>query len=145
MTEVDFYIIGDNSPSSRELFACKISEKAYMKGHNIFIHTENENQSKVIDDLLWTFRQGSFIPHETKNDEDIDTIASVIISSNSPNNNQSDVLINLNQDVPIFFSNFERVTEIVSPDEEIKLSARNRYRFYQERGYTIRSHNMEEK
>ncbi len=114
-----------------------------MKGHNIFIHTENQQQTDTVNDLLWTFRQGSFIPHEIKTENDIDTPAAVLIGSNSPNQNQSDVLINLNNEVPLFFSRFDRVAEIVNQEDSIKKSARDRYLFYKERGYEIQSHNLE--
>ena len=54
------------------------------------------------------------------------------------------VLINLQAEPPPFFSRFERLAEIVGIDEEDAVAARARYRFYRERGYELRTHNLAE-
>jgi DNA polymerase III subunit chi len=53
------------------------------------------------------------------------------------------VLINLHETPPPFFSRFERLAEIVSEDGAA--AARERFRFYRERGYELRTHNMAER
>jgi len=52
------------------------------------------------------------------------------------------LLINLNAQCPAVFSRFERVIEIVSTDDADRELARERYRFYRDRGYEIRNHDM---
>ena len=52
----------------------------------------------------------------------------------------SDVLINLSSEVPLFFSRFERVTEIIGLLD--KASGRERFRFYRDRGYPLKSHTI---
>ena len=49
-----------------------------------------------------------------------------------------DVLINLQQQYPPFFSRFRRLIEIVGLDEADRSAARERYRFYRDRGYEIK-------
>jgi DNA polymerase IIIc chi subunit len=53
-----------------------------------------------------------------------------------------DVMINLDQTVPAFFGQFERVAEIVSGDDTARDQARQRYKYYRDRGYTINTHNI---
>ena len=56
--------------------------------------------------------------------------------------NQHQVLINLTDTVPMFFSRFERVTEIVPANEKSRHQARERYKFYQQRGYELETHKL---
>jgi DNA polymerase-3 subunit chi len=52
------------------------------------------------------------------------------------------VLINLQSSPPSFFSRFERLAEIVGLEEADVAAGRERYRFYRERGYELRSHSL---
>ena len=140
MTLIDFYIMSDQKPDARQRLACKIAEKAYKKGHKIYIHTESEQQSNSMDKLLWTFRGGSFIPHSITNKDK--TGAPVLIGHDSEPECIPDVLINLSHEVPGFFSRFERVAEVITEDAEQKKKGRERYKFYRDRGYELRNHNL---
>jgi len=142
MTKVDFYIL---QSGSRENTACKLIEKAFSLGHRIYVHTDTEDQLKKIDNLLWTFRAGSFIPHQryqsdsstnSKNDSPVQ------IGTHDAPNIDSDVLINLADDVPLFFSRFDRVAELVGPDEQAKTLGRQHFQFYRDRGYSLNTHNL---
>ena len=52
---------------------------------------------------------------------------------------------NLNAEPPPFFSRFERLAEIVGKDDADVVAGRERFRFYRERGYELRTHNLEER
>ena len=53
------------------------------------------------------------------------------------------ILVNLRNEIPPFFSRFHRLIEIVSAaDEADKQEARNRFRHYRDRGYELRTHDM---
>ncbi|MCY1459034.1 DNA polymerase III chi subunit, HolC [compost metagenome] len=54
-----------------------------------------------------------------------------------------DLLINLGADVPGFVGQFERVAEIVVEEPSIRQSARERFRFYRERGYALQDHRLQ--
>ncbi len=139
MTRIDFYILQQHEARGRELMACKIAEKAWQQQHRVHIHTTSRAQSQQIDDLLWTFKDGSFIPHElgTESGE----LCPISISHESEPACH-DVLINLATDVPFFFSRFERVSEIIEPVPECQESGRKRYRFYRDRGYELETHKI---
>jgi len=141
MTRIDFYVSKDTQNSARLSLACRIAEKAYKLGNRIHIHTESAEQSQMIDDLLWTFRDGSFVPHDKISNNHND-IVPITIDNGKDLTIEADVLINLAQDIPSFFSQFERVAELVNEDPLYKSQARERYRFYRDRGYDLNTHNL---
>ena len=146
MTRVDFYILEADRPKSREQFACRLAEKAYRLGNSVYIHTRDQQQASELDQLLWTFNQDSFVPHAIEGDSP-DPEAPVLIGHTaeltSTNHNQTrKVLINLDQDVPLFFSSFERVAEVIDQEQDNKSSGRERYRFYRDRGYNLENHKI---
>lgn len=55
---------------------------------------------------------------------------------------KEELLINLDSDVPLFFSRFHRLAEIVANSEDVKDKARQRYKFYKERGYSLITHEI---
>ena len=52
------------------------------------------------------------------------------------------VLVNLRDEAPPHFSRFERLMEIVTRDASDREHARERFRFYRERGYEIHTHDL---
>ncbi|MDH5435187.1 MAG: DNA polymerase III subunit chi [Gammaproteobacteria bacterium] len=140
MTKVDFYITENKKPTARLDLACRLAEKIHTLGHHIYIHTDDETQSQTIDDLLWTFKQDSFLPHcivTTECDHEDNTI---LIGHDLNNEHEDDVLINLSSEVPSFFSRFHRVVELIDQDEKQRQMGRDRFKFYKERGYPLDSH-----
>jgi DNA polymerase-3 subunit chi len=53
-----------------------------------------------------------------------------------------EVLVNLREQWPACFSRFLRLVEIVGRDEADRQAARERFRFYRDRGYEIRHHDL---
>lgn len=91
--------------------------------------------------MLWTFRQGSFVPHElSANRAADDAITPVIIGSGEPPLGFDDILINVDGDVSRFFSRFKRHMEIVAPLR--RADARSAYRFFRDRGYELTTHHI---
>ncbi|MNC95608.1 DNA polymerase III subunit chi [compost metagenome] len=52
------------------------------------------------------------------------------------------MLINLRPQQPPYFGRYQRLIEIVSLDDGDRAGARERFRFYRDRGYEIRSHDL---
>ena len=141
MTQVDFYVLDDRAMGNRFTLACRLSEKIYHQGRRIFIHTDSEEESRHMNRLLWTFRQGSFIPHGMAKECDPLTTP-IIISHDKESGEEKDVLINLASGVPSFFSRFERVAEIVDKEPQVVTSGRERFRFYRDRCYPLNKHDI---
>ncbi len=139
MTKVSFYILPDGQEKMH--FACRLTEKAFKQGQQIYLLGADPKLCGTLDDLLWTFRQGSFIPHRLWQGETADGATPVLIGTGEPPAGFEATLVNLTDEVPSFFSRFERVAEIV--DGAGKEPARRRYKFYQDRGYPLESHKIE--
>jgi DNA polymerase-3 subunit chi len=141
MTRIDFYIVDSNEKASRALTACRLAEKAYSLENRVYIHTANASQATELDDLLWTYRAGSFVPHQRFEPAD-EQDCSVLIGHADAPEDINQVLINLDSAVPMFFSRFERVVEIVNQEENLRQQARDRFKFYRDRGYDLHTHNL---
>jgi DNA polymerase-3 subunit chi len=142
MARVDFYILPGEAASARDLLSCRLAEKACKMGHKVYLHTDSEGHARQLDELLWTFRPGSFLPHALL--RDVPPVPPMIlIGSGDAEPPVSDVLINLAAAVPPFFDRFERVAEIVDQAPEVKQAGRERFRYYRERGCEPESHKMD--
>ena len=141
MTRIDFYQI--DSDEAALLFACRLIDKIYHKGHKIHIHTSDKSQSEELDDLLWGFRPDRFIPHVicTENETEEEEVMVKISHDQEPNDHR-DILVNLSGSVPEFFSRFARVAEVVPLDQNSRDAARVNYKFYKDRGYELEYHQM---
>ncbi len=144
MTQVDFYILGSDSDEARLRLACKIVDKATQLDHHVFVHSTSEEEARKLDELLWTFSQGSFIPHRVLREELSEPpLEPVLIGFNATSvPGRWDVLVNLAPDVPEFFSRYERVAEVVDGNAERREKSRERYRYYRDRGYKLNTHQV---
>jgi DNA polymerase-3 subunit chi len=141
MTRVDFYVSNNTEQDAGLMLACRIAEKAYNLSNNVYIHTDNPATAGKLDDLLWTFKQGSFIPHCLSSAGEFAESGIVIGYGDLPAISPQ-VLINIGDKVPEFFTRFERIAEIVAGDEHTRQVARERFKFYRERGYPLETHEL---
>lgn len=150
MTQIDFYVIDSDSLDDRYLFVARLAEKIYRKQLNIYIHTEQQQSQQQIDELLWNVSAVSFIPHQCwssqQDSEDQSIICPIYIGVAEPSNDNLpapyDVLINLCDDIPTFFSRYQRVLEVVSLDNLTRTTSRMHYKFYRDRGYPLKMHDL---
>jgi len=132
----DFYLLTQSDENARLLTTCRIIEKAYLKSHQIYIFCADQTQAEIIDKLLWTFRDTSFILHNTAD-------APVLIGhSTSPPPDFHDILINLSESAPDFFKSFQRIIEVIPENPESREKAREKYRFYREQQCDLHSHHL---
>nr|VFK32003.1 MAG: DNA polymerase III, chi subunit [Candidatus Kentron sp. MB]VFK35028.1 MAG: DNA polymerase III, chi subunit [Candidatus Kentron sp. MB]VFK77119.1 MAG: DNA polymerase III, chi subunit [Candidatus Kentron sp. MB] len=143
---VDFYVLRTFGPLDVPRMACQITEKAWKSGYRVFIHTGTRFPAHQIDDLLWTFRAESFVPHALDSSHaggDIDNRNyPVSIGNGMEPRGELDVLINLGDTVPLFFARCKRMVEVVSGDVKDRESARERYRLYRSKGCTLHTHEL---
>ena len=142
MPRVDFYILASAEETSRHLFACRLAEKAYRLSHTVHIHTANRQQAELLDDLLWTFRDGSFVPHELLAVGSSGTQSPVTIGFDSARMGGHDLVINLTDDVPAMAGSFPRVAELVTSDQRSRQKSRERFVHYRELGVELETHNI---
>ena len=144
-TRVDFYILAADGPASRLQFACRLTEKAYGLNNRVYAHTASQAEAEQLDKLLWTFKQGSFIPHQAlgHGNEAADERTPVRIGTPEYRENEGELLINLTEAAPEFATNFSRVIEIVDGQEASKEAGRRRFRQYREMGLEPVTHQID--
>jgi DNA polymerase III subunit chi len=140
MTLVGFYVVQSAEPGQRLQVAARLADKAFQRGHRIFIHACDEAQAGELDELLWNFRPASFLPHGLHGQAYSDTIA---IGWGQEPDNHSDLLINLQLGIPPFFSRFRRVAEVVTQEPASLAALRASWKFYKERGYQLEKHDLQ--
>ena len=142
MARVDFYILSQSGPHSRNAFACRLAEKAYRLEHTVHIHAPSPEDAGRLDDLLWTFRDGSFVPHHVIGKTNADLQSPVTIGCQGDPIKARDLLINLCDDVPDCAGSFPRVAELVTSDADCKQQSRKRFAAYRDQGHTLETHNV---
>jgi DNA polymerase-3 subunit chi len=138
---VDFYVLSASGAGARLNFTCRLTEKAYKLDTKVHAHVAGTAQARQLDELLWTFRQGSFIPHEITG-KSAEQPTPVTIGHASEVTLSGDLLINLAEIIPPFFDQFTRVAEIIDSSLESKQCGRERFSFYRDNGYEIKTHNL---
>lgn len=142
MTKIDFYLIPESNTKSRLDFACRLTEKAYKKRHRIYIHVDSKTDAHTLDELLWTYRDDSFLPHNLYG-EGPDPAPPIQIGFDQHPEKHRDILINLSKTVPAFYTQFARVLECVINDPMIQAEARDHYRLYRSHGTEINTHKLQ--
>src|SRR5581483_8665742 len=112
---VDFYITA--AGNARLSLACKLAEKAYLAAHQVLIWHTDAAELEALDEMLWTFRDGSFVPHEVLANPAAEPDAPVLLSCGPLPAGELDVIINLAAQVPEFLPRARRVVEIIDGDE----------------------------
>ena len=162
MPRIDFYVLAGQAANGRIQLACRLAEKAYLAGHRVYLHTASATQASQLNELLWTFKQGSFVPHSLYPAAAGD-ISPVLIghgdaagaanallivpppatdARTAADPNPGRVLINLTETIPPFFEQFERIVEVVDQQPEILRASRTKFRDFRDRGYAPESHKL---
>lgn len=137
MTRIDFY----THAADKLQVACRLTLKAREHGLRVLIFTPDPGLTERIDKLLWTTPAIGFVPH-CRADDRLAGVTPVIIGHAVEAPPHDEVLVNLDLETPSFFSRFQRVIEIVGLDPDDSEAGRARFRFYRDRGYDIRHHNV---
>ena len=138
MTSIDFYFNADD----RIGVACRLAGKALQQKKRVLIYAPQADVAQKIDRLLWVGNATSFIPHCDAHDPAAAETPVLIASDDAQPAAACDVLLNLSHDCAPFFERHERVLEIVDRGEAQVLAGRARFKFYRDRGYEIRNHDL---
>ena len=137
MTRIDFYFEADDKLQ----VACRLSAKAAQRRLRVLIYTADETESQRIDRLLWTWQATGFVPHCMARSP-LAAQTPVLITHDPGDMPHDEVLLNLHPQWPPAFGRFQRLVEIVGRDEADRQAARERFRFYRDRGYAIEKHDL---
>ncbi|WP_019218115.1 DNA polymerase III subunit chi [Legionella tunisiensis] len=139
---VDFYLLNSHEASARWLLACRLLEKAYLRGHQVFVYCDTKHDAEQIDELLWTFKDNSFIPHNLQG-EGPEPPPAIQLGYQGEPRGFNDILLNLATPIPSFYARFRRVMEIVVNDETAKELSRAHYREYRAKQCELHTHEIE--
>jgi len=137
VTTIDFYFNAED----RFQVACRLAAKALAQKKRMLIYAPDPEAASRIDRLLWTWPAIGFVPHCTPHDP-LAGETPVLIASDAGAAGDCGLLLNLGAECPPHFERFERLLEVVPADEAERQAGRERYRFYQARGYKIASHDL---
>lgn len=142
MTQVDFYILNKQSKQDQYIFACRLLEKAQQQGNRVLIQTDNEQSAKELDKLIWEFNPNAFLPHTLLTDTQLVNQSPIAISWQETPAHHDDIIINLSQNMPSFYSRFKRYIGIVVQEDQVLAQTRRHFKFLKDRGYQINTHDL---
>lgn len=134
MTRIEFFF---NVPDKMRKVV-ELSEGIIKRGQRLMVFTPDTEASCKLEGLFWTYPPTGFLPH-CRSDSSLAEVTPIIIDWRSDHLAHDEVLINLKNQHPPFFSRFRKLIELVGPEEDDRSEARNRFRFYRDRGYDIRT------
>jgi DNA polymerase-3 subunit chi len=146
MTErVDFYVLKSAAAKQRWAFACRLTEKAYLRDLSIVIVNDTLADAQALDDLLWTFNERSFIPHKVCVDEhSMDPAAKVHLAVLPTVLPAADLLVNLTARLPEHWELYPRIAEIIDADEDRRRLGRERFKTYRDLKVALETHQLDE-
>lgn len=141
MTEIAFHF---NAPD-KLAYACRLLRKAVANGARVVVTAEPATLQKL-DTLLWTFSPLEFVAHCRAGSPAEQLMASPVVlaahidgGAELPHHH---VLLNLGTEVVAGYERFERAIEVVTLDDEDRQLARQRWKHYADRGYSIKRHDL---
>ena len=137
MTQIDFY----TQAADRLHTTGRLVAKARSHGLRVTVYCPDRDLAGKLDRLLWTVPATGFLPHCAP-DDPLAAVTPVLIDGSGLTQLHDELLINLHAEWPAFFSRYHRLAEIVGIDDNDRALARERYRFYRDRGYAIRTHDL---
>jgi DNA polymerase-3 subunit chi len=137
VTSIDFY----THCADRLEVAARLVVKAWAQHGSVRVLTPGDDGTAELDARLWRLPPTGFLPH-CRLASPLAAETPIVVDHALVHEGPAAVLINLHPSPPPFFSRFERLVEIVGTDDGDTAAGRERWRFYKERGYALRSHNL---
>lgn len=132
MTRIQFL----HSAPDRLAAAAEWLRQAWQRRQQVLVYVPRSEEADRLDRLLWIQPATGFVPHCTA-DSSLAAETPILFARNLEQVAHDGCLVNLADELPPGFSRFEELVEIVSTADADKLPARERFRFYRERGYAL--------
>jgi DNA polymerase-3 subunit chi len=139
---VDFYVLAGQDARARLKFACRLTERAALAGERVFVWADEPAELERFDELLWTFADRSFVPHEIFGDVQQWHDAPVLLGGGALPAQPYELLINLSATVPAQADAAARIVEIIDADEGRRSAGRLRFRAYRAAGLNPETHHV---
>ena len=147
MTGIDFHILGEDSDTARLKAACGLIEQAFLAGERVLVWLDDESALNSFDNLLWTYSDRAFVPHEPLADEPARCEAPVQLSAAEPLPDSAlqgyfSTLVALRQQASPSALGFAKVVEVIDANPARRDAGRARFRFYRDHGAAPRHHEL---
>ncbi len=127
--------------SDRLTAAARWLADATLAKRSVVVFAPQPEIAERFDRLLWTQPATGFLPH-CRADSPLATESPIVIAGDLDTLPHDQALLNLGAEVPPGFARFEELIEVVSTADADRQPARERFRFYRERGYAPESRNL---
>jgi DNA polymerase III subunit chi len=142
---VDFYLLKSSTAKHRWTFACRLTEKAYLRDLRVVVLSDTASDAEAMDEMLWTFNERSFVPHDLhRNDRSANSAAPVQLTPDLVSIAEADLLVNLSHRLPVGLERFSRIAEIIDADDERRRLGRERFKAYRELKLTMETHQLDD-
>ena len=138
--QVDFYVLAPSAPSAGHL-ACRLCLRAWEEGHRITVLAASESDAQQLDELMWDYPAGRFLPHETGHADSAVPVVIVCAPDRVPQDRG--VIVNLTAEPVPDPGRFQRLLEIVPADTRLRESSRLKFRAYRSQGLQPNHHEMQ--
>ncbi len=141
MADIRFHTLNAAGGGARFRHACRLIEQAYLAGERVLVWLEDTSSAERFDQLLWTFSDGSFVPHEPPGGDPRGSEAPVQLFSGATLDDTVldggfTTLVNLRDAPSREALGFARIVEVIDGDAACREAGRARFRFYREAGHT---------
>lgn len=139
MTDIAFHF----GAPDRLLYACRLLRKASGTGARVLVVGDADTLNRL-DTGLWSVAATDFVAHCSKNaDRSVASRSWVVLADSAKGLHAGfSVLLNMGEDLPDGFADFNRVIEVVSLDDSDRQGARRRWKEYTAMGYSITRHDV---
>lgn len=137
--QVDFYVLARPDQSAEQL-ACRLAMMAWEQGHRIAVLAADEDGAKALDELMWDFPPGRFLPHRRGMSDPGTPVGIDVHDTDIPEGR--DVVINLTDTAVPDPGRFSRLLEIVPAEESNRVASRRKYREYRDLGLEPAHHTI---
>lgn len=137
--QVDFYVLASSGLSAERL-ACRLAMMAWEQGHKVVVLTASEKDAATLDEIMWDFPAGRFLPH-SRVETDVETPVR-IETHGADIAVERDLVINLTDHPVSDPERFSRLLEIVPGEEQRRKASRQKFRAYRDLGLDPLSHQI---
>ena len=138
-TAVSFHTLAEAGGSARLRQACMLTEQAFLAGERVLVWLDGAEEMARFDDLLWSFGERSFVPHEPLGSDPAACEAPVQLHAGALPQHVGPAFYTLVtlREVPCPETLwFGKVIEVVDAEPACRNAGRARFRWYREQGLT---------
>ncbi|MBL8397228.1 MAG: DNA polymerase III subunit chi [Candidatus Accumulibacter sp.] len=132
MTQIFFY----HDAADRLGATAALIGKAVARNKSLIVYAPDATMASALDRHLWQQPATGFIPHVDASSP-LAAETPVVIARDLETILHDERLFNLSNEVPPGFSRFTSLIEVVGWADDERLAARERVKYYKDRGYEI--------